>query len=66
MERLLEVEKRLSMQDFTISIDEFLKLNRYNVLEGFGQMSQQKIKDKAFNAYEEFNKYQKIFSDFDQ
>lgn len=66
VERLLEAEKRLSMQDFAISIDEFLKFNRYDVLDGYGQVSQKMAKEKAFTAYQEFNKYQKIFSDFDQ
>lgn len=34
------------MQDFAISIDGFLKFNRYDILEGFGQVSQQMEKAK--------------------
>ncbi len=36
VERLLENETLLSMQDFATSIDEFLKFNRYDILQGNG------------------------------
>jgi hypothetical protein len=66
VERLLEEETLLNMQDFAISIDEFLKFNRYQILKGKGQMSRSLAKEKAIDEYKEFNKHQKITSDFDK
>ncbi|MDY2995692.1 MAG: virulence RhuM family protein [Faecalimonas sp.] len=66
VERLLENETLLSMQDFATSIDEFLKFNRYDILQGNGHISHQKTKQKAIEEYKEFNKNQKIDSDFDK
>lgn len=65
VERLLEDERLLGMKDFAISIDEFLKFNRYEVLEGHGKITQTAAKAKAIDLYKEFNKHQKIVSDFD-
>lgn len=66
IERLLEDEKLLGMKDFAISVDEFLKFNRYEVLEGHGHISSKDAKQKAIGEYQEFNKHQKIVSDFDK
>ena len=66
VERLLEAETALSMQDFAKSIDEFLKFNRYEVLEGKGRISSEQAKGKAISEYKEFNKTQKILSDFEK
>lgn len=66
VERLLEDETLLGMADFATSIDEFLKFNRYDVLTGECRLSQQKAKDKAIDEYKEFNKQQKVTSDFDK
>jgi hypothetical protein len=66
VERLLEDETPLSMKDFSTSIDEFLKFNRYEILEGHGQISHNTAKEKAIGEYKEFNKHQKIVSDFDK
>ncbi|MFR5739885.1 MAG: virulence RhuM family protein [Coprococcus sp.] len=66
VERLLENETLLSMQDFATSIDEFLKFNRYDILQGNGHISHHKAKQKAIEEYKEFNKNQKIDSDFDK
>lgn len=66
VERLLEDETLLSMEDFAQSIDEFLKFNRYEVLKGHGKISYSVAKQKAIEEYKEFNKYQKIESDFDK
>jgi hypothetical protein len=54
------------MKDFATSIDEFLKFNRYEILEGHGQISHNTAKQKAIGEYKEFNKHQKIVSDFDK
>lgn len=65
-ERLLEEEVLLGMQDFAKSIDEFLAFNRYEVLDGKGRISQSTAQKKAIDEYKEFNKHQKIVSDFDR
>lgn len=66
VERLLEDEVLLGMQDFATSIDEFLKFNRYEILDGHGYISHSEAKKKAIDEYKEFNKHQKIVSDFDR
>lgn len=66
VERLLEDEKPLSMQNFANSIDEFLKFNRYEILEDHGSISSKNAKQKAVSEYKEFNKNQRIISDFDK
>lgn len=66
VERLLEDETLLSMQDFASSVDAFLSFNRYQVLEGLGRVSQERAKQKAIGEYKAFNKRQKIVSDFDK
>ena len=66
VERLLEDETLLGMKDFVASIDEFLKFNRYEIMEGHGHVSHGTAKEKAIGEYREFNKHQKIISDFDR
>lgn len=66
VERLLENETLLSMEDFAVSIDEFLKFNRYETLKGHGSIAHNTAKEKAIGEYQEFNKNQKIVSDFDK
>lgn len=66
VERLLEDENLLSMEDFATSIDEFLKFNRYEILDGHGRISHNAAKQKAISEYREFNKHTKIVSDFDK
>lgn len=66
VERLLEDERLLGMEDFATSIDEFLTFNRYDVLEGKGLISSKRAKEKAIGEYKEYNKHQKIISDFDR
>jgi hypothetical protein len=66
VERLLEDETLLGMQDFATSIDEFLKFNRYKILEGHGHITHIAAKKKAIDEYKEFNRHQKIVSDFDK
>lgn len=66
VERLLEDEILLGMQNFEQSIDDFLKFNRYDILEGCGNISRKTADKKAIDEYKQFNKTQKIFSDFDK
>lgn len=66
VERLLEGETLLGMEDFAKSIDEFLTFNRYQILDGNGKISSKAAKRKAVDEYKEFNKHQHIVSDFDK
>jgi len=66
VERLLEDETLLGMEDFAKSIDEFLTFNRYQILDGNGKISNKEAKRKAVDEYKEFNKHQHIISDFDK
>lgn len=54
------------MTDFATSIDRFLEFNRYEILEGYGIISQKRAQEKALGEYQEFNKNQSIKSDFDK
>ena len=53
------------MASFAESVDKFLAFNEYRILEGHGTVSRQQAEQKAFAEYEEFNKQQRIESDFD-
>jgi hypothetical protein len=66
VERLLEDEHLLGMADFVESIDNFLSFNRYDLLIGNGRFSKREADQKAIRDYQDFNKTQKIQSDFDR
>lgn len=66
IERLLENRTTLTMLQIKESVDKFLAFNEYNILEGNGTVSKNQAEEKAFAIYEEFNKIQKIESDFDR
>ena len=53
------------MEQLAESVNEFLKFNRYEILNGKGKISHKEAERKAFLEYDEFNKTQKIESDFD-
>ena len=48
------------------SVNKFLEFNEYKVLENNGTISRSEAKAKAYSEYENFNKIQKIESDFDK
>ncbi|MCK9371704.1 MAG: virulence RhuM family protein [Sulfuricurvum sp.] len=66
IERLIENRTELSMVQIKESVDKFLAFNEYNVLEGKGSVTKNQAEEKALAIYEEFNKIQKIESDFDK
>ncbi|NLW41516.1 MAG: virulence RhuM family protein [Tissierellia bacterium] len=68
IEDLLERENTFTMEQFANSINDFLAFRRYNILPDGdkGKISSQQAKDKASMEYDEFNKSQKIISDFDK
>ena len=65
IEDLIERENTFTMTEFAVSINEFLTFRKYDILEGKGSISKKKADEKAKSEYDEFNKTQKINSDFD-
>jgi len=66
IEDLIERENTFTMEQFSASINEFLTFRKYKILPDKGKVSKQMALDKAGAEYDEFNKTQKITSDFDR
>ncbi|MGL5439125.1 MAG: virulence RhuM family protein [Filifactoraceae bacterium] len=66
IEDLIERENTFTMKEFSTSINEFLAFRKYDILEGKGKISKEQAEKKAKLEYDEFNKTQKINSDFDK
>ncbi|WP_156286342.1 virulence RhuM family protein [Oceanivirga salmonicida] len=66
IEDLIEDENIFTMEDFNVSINNFLEFRKYKILEGKGKISKKLAEEKAIKEYEIFNKTQKIDSDFDK
>lgn len=66
IENLIERENTFTMEQLTQSVDKFLNFNEFKILEGKGTISHQHAIDKAAEVYDQFNKTQKIISDFDK
>lgn len=66
IERLIEAETVFTMESLASSINEFLTFNKFDILEGKGSVSPKQAKVKAEQEYDEFNKTQKINSDFEK
>ena len=66
IEDLIERENTFTMEEFALSVNEFLAFRKYDILSDKGKISHQKAVDKAHSEYEIFNKTQKIESDFDK
>ncbi len=70
IENQIEIRKDQSrpftMQELSESINKFLDFNDFKVLEHKGTVSHQQAIEKAGKEYDEFNKTQKIESDFDR
>ena len=54
------------MEEFAASINEFLAFRKYDILKGNGSISKTQADEKAKAEYDEFNKTQKILSDFEK
>jgi hypothetical protein len=54
------------MKEFSVSVNEFLSFRKYQVLTDKGKISKLQADSRAETEYEEFNKTQKIISDFDR
>ncbi len=66
IEGLIERENTFTMQQLADSVNKFLSFNEYKILHGKGKVSKLQADKKAINEYNEFNKTQKIISDFDK
>ena len=68
IEDLIERENTFTMEQFAASVNEFLAFRRYEILPDNcrGLVSHEQARKKAESEYQEFNKTQKIFSDFDK
>ena len=66
IEDLLERENTFTMEEFSASINQFLTFRRYEILPDKGKISMKVAQSKAMAEYDEFNKTQKIVSDFDR
>lgn len=66
IEDLIERENTFTMEEFVASVNEFLSFRRYDILRDKGKISGKMAKEKATTEYMEFNKTQKITSDFDK
>jgi len=66
IEDLVERENTFTMEQFSASMNEFLAFRKYHILPDKGKVSKQMAIDKAGTEYDEFNKTQKIISDFDR
>ena len=66
IEQLIENRQELMMEEVSNSVNKFLAFNEYKILEGYGNISHKKATEKASKIYDDFNKVQKIESDFDK
>lgn len=64
----LQIERKntFTMQELADSINKFLDFNDYKILEDKWKISKKQAEEKAINEYDEFNKNQKIISDFEK
>ncbi|WP_122951503.1 virulence RhuM family protein [Bathymodiolus thermophilus thioautotrophic gill symbiont] len=56
----------MTMQDLADSVNKFLAFNEYKILENLGKKSKKQAEEKASLIYDDFNKTQEVYSDFDK
>jgi hypothetical protein len=66
IERIIKNQTTFTMESLANSVNKFLEFNEYKILEDKGSISRIQAEKKAFGEYDEFNKIQKIESDFDK
>ncbi|MBR5563604.1 MAG: virulence RhuM family protein [Bacteroidales bacterium] len=66
IEDLVERENTFTMEEFAASVNEFLSFRKYQILTDRGKVSRIQAERKAGKEYGQFNKTQKIESDFDK
>jgi hypothetical protein len=66
IENIIENRQSFTMTEFAASVVKFLSFNEYRILAGKGEISKKQADEKALTEYREYNKTQKIESDFDR
>lgn len=66
IEHQIEGQNAFNMAQFADAVDKLLAFNNYKILNGLGNVSAIEAKHHAEAVYDEFNKTQKIESDFDR
>lgn len=66
IENIIENRVQMTMTDMAASVDKFLTFNEFKVLTNRGRISKTLADQKALAEYAEFNRTQKIESDFDK
>ncbi len=66
IENIIENRLQMTMADMAQAVDKFLTFNEYRLLTDKGSISRAQAMDKALAEYAEFNRTQKIESDFDR
>jgi len=66
IENLIDRENTFTMEGLANSVDKFLNFNEFKILDGKGKISHSDAISKAGGEYDQFNKTQKIVSDFDK
>ena len=66
IERMIKVRTVFTMKKLAESVNAFLEFNEYKILTDKGKISHQIAEEKAVDEYDEFNKTQKIDSDFEK
>ncbi|CAB9543227.1 Putative DNA-binding protein in cluster with Type I restriction-modification system [uncultured Gammaproteobacteria bacterium] len=66
IEIIIDNRTTMTMQDLADSVDKFLNFNEYKILKDLGIKTKQQAQEKVDLIYDEFNKTQKINSDFDK
>jgi len=66
IENQIEQRKEFTMDKLSESVNKFLDFNDFKVLDWKWKISKKQAEQKAFREYDEFNKIQKIDSDFEK
>ena len=66
IENQIEQRKQFSMESLAQSVNKFLEFNDFEILDNKWKISKKQAEEKAYLEYDEFNKMQKINSDFEK
>ena len=66
IEGQIEQRRKFTMSELSKSVNAFIEFNKLPVSDGVGKITKKQADEKALAEYAEFNKSQKIESDFDR
>ena len=55
--------RQMTMKDWTVKLDDFLRLNDMEILEGLGKLSKKQADDMAHLEFKEYKKQQRQIED---